>query len=421
MGFLKNKIKAIGELVGVVVLVLLFFSVFISTLNVMFPTGASLSDMMDKGGVVAPIQPGGKENEGVSAEEQPVVLSRLENMVKNKRSDDIEWTAAQLGLNLHNRDAIQTFKAASAQLTIDKGENYLEIGENSLVIISRNEKDTETNEKRSLLVILDGELKGKIAQTSQERLSVEVSTPNAMVRIHTEQQGQSNAEFKVAINPDRSSTFTVLKGAAEVMAQGKSVEVRENQSTTVLLNEPPPSPNALPRGLTLTDPVNEQVVYYREIPPRIRFAWLALPDAGGYRFLLARDRDFRDIVVDEWVDENGFVHGNLKEGDYFWKVGLRDGSICETRQLHIVRVTKPPMIRLQPIPKVVHFDRYVIKGSTDPNARIIVGGRDVVTDGQGGFKYNLRLQHGINIIVIEAVDKAGNIGYSTVKMYAKFK
>jgi len=205
------------------------------------------------------------------------------------------------------------------------------------------------------------------------------------------------------------------------MAQGKSVEVRENQSTTVLLNEPPPSPNALPRGLTLTDPVNEQVVYYREIPPRIRFAWLALPDAGGYRFLLARDRDFRDIVVDEWVDENGFVHGNLKEGDYFWKVGLRDGSICETRQLHIVRVTKPPMIRLQPIPKVVHFDRYVIKGSTDPNARIIVGGRDVVTDGQGGFKYNLRLQHGINIIVIEAVDKAGNIGYSTVKMYAKFK
>jgi len=193
MGFLKNKIKAIGELVGVVVLVLLFFSVFISTLNVMFPTGASLSDMMDKGGVVAPIQPGGKENEGVSAEEQPVVLSRLENMVKNKRSDDIEWTAAQLGLNLHNRDAIQTFKAASAQLTIDKGENYLEIGENSLVIISRNEKDTETNEKRSLLVILDGELKGKIAQTSQERLSVEVSTPNAMVRIHTEQQGQSNA------------------------------------------------------------------------------------------------------------------------------------------------------------------------------------------------------------------------------------
>jgi len=419
MNFGKNNLRLLMELVVVVGLVLLFFSIFLGTLNVMFPTGTSFSELMGKGGGLSPASSRGRTGRDANVLEQPIVLSKSTNMAKNKRSDDIVWTFAHVGLNIYDRDAVQTFKDASVQLTIDEGENYLEMGENSLIIISRNEKDVEKNEKRSLFVMVDGQLRGKLSQHGKERRTMEISTSSAVLRVPAGGKDLSGAEFKVSINKDRSSTFTVLNGTAEVVAQGQSVLLNENQTLTVGLNEPPPVPQELPREVTLTGPMNEQILYYRDIPPRVKFSWLPLSNEREYRILVAKDRDFSTLVVDEWVTEHFFVHGNLKKGDYFWKVGLRRKSTCETRQVHMVRITKAPTIQLETIPHVVRSDRYVIKGTTDPYVRVIIEGKDVETDGAGRFEYTLRLQRGANRIVIEAVDKAGNIAYGVVRIFAK--
>lgn len=415
----KNNLRLFLEVVAVVGLVLLFFSIFLGTLNVIFPTGTSFSELMGKGGGLTPLSPGGPSGRNANVLEQPIVLSKLTNVAKNKRSDDMVWTFAHVGLNLYDRDAVQTFKAASAQLTIDKGENYLEMGENSLIIISLNEKDVEKNEKRTLLVMVDGQLKGKLSQHGTEGRKLEISTPTAVMRVPAGGTDLSGAEFQVSINNDRSSTFTVLNGAVEVVAQGQSVLVNENQTTTVSLNGPPPVPQDLPREMALIDPLNDQVFYYRDIPPRVRFSWLPLSNEKEYRILLAKDRDFSTLVADEWVTEPFFVHGNLKEGDYYWKVGLRKKSTCETRQIRMERITKAPPLQLEAIPRVVQTERYVIKGTTAPEVRIIIEGKEVKTDKAGRFEYTLRLRQGVNSIVVEAVDMAGNITYGVVRIIAK--
>lgn len=419
MGFIKNNLRIFIELVAVVGLVLLFFGIFLATLNVMFPTGTSFSELMGKGEGSSPTAPGGKKGQNANVVESPIVLSKLANMVKNKRSDDIVWTFAHVGMNLYDRDAVQTFNGATVQLSIDKGDNYLEMGENSLIIISLSEKDTGKNEKRSLLVMVDGQLKGKLSQNGKEKRTVEISTPTALIRIPAGGKDVGGSEFKVSINKDQSSTFTVLNGTAEVVAQGQSVMVNENQTTTVGLNEPPPVPQELPREVTLLDPENEQVVYYRDIPPRVSFSWAPLSDEREYRILVAKDRDFSALVVDEWVTRTLFVHGNLKEGDYYWKVDLRKKSTCGTRQLRMVRITKAPTIQLETIPRVVRADHYVIKGTTEPHVRVIIEGREVETDKAGRFEYTFRLQQGVNIVVVEAVDRAGNIAYGVVRTFAK--
>jgi mannose-6-phosphate isomerase-like protein (cupin superfamily) len=293
------------------------------------------------------------------------------------------------------------------------------MGENSLIIISRNEKEAGKNEKRSLLVMVDGQLQGKLSQHDKERRNMEISTPAAVIRVPAGGKDLSSAEFKVSINEDRSSTFTILKGSAEVVAQGQSVLVNANQTTTVGLNEPPPVPRELTPEVTLIDPINDQVIYYRDIPPRVRFSWRALPDEREYHILVSKDRDFSTPVVDEWVMDHFFVHGNLKEGDYFCKVGLRKKGACETRQIHMVRITKAPAIQLEAIPLVVRADRYVIKGTTDPHVRVIIEGKEVGTDGAGRFEYTLRLQQGVNSVVVEAVDKAGNTSFRVVRVFAK--
>jgi len=407
------------ELVAVVGLVLLFFSIFLGTLNIIFPTGTSFSELMEKGGGLSPASSRRQAGRDADTLEQPIVLSKLTNMVKNKRSDDMVWTFSHVGLNLYDRDAVQTFKAASVHLTIDSGDNYLEMGENSLIIISLNEKNVGTNKKRSLLVMVDGQLRGKLSQSGKEQRTMEISTPSAVIRVPAGEKDLSGAEFKVSINKDQSSTFTVLKGTAEVVAQGQSVLVKGNQTTTVSVNEPPPVARDLPREVTLIDPMPEQVMYYRDIPPRVRFSWLPFPDEREYHILVAKDREFSTLVTDEWVTEPFFVHGNLKEGIYFWKVGLRKKTLCETRQIRMARITKAPALQFESIPRVVRADRYVIKGTTDPRARVIIEGRDVGTDEAGRFEYTLRLQQGVNVIVVEAMDKAGNITYGVVRIVAK--
>lgn len=419
MGLLRNNLRLLSEAVAVIGLVLLFFSIFLGTLNVIFPTGVSFSDLMGRGGSLSPVSSRGQSGRDANILEQPIVLSKLSNMAKNKRSDDMVWTFAHVGLALYDRDAVQTFKAASAQLTIDKGENYLEMGENSLIIINLNEKDVGKNKKRSLLVMVDGQLKGKLSQDGEERRTMEISTPSAMIRIPAEGNELNRAEFKVSINKDQSSTFTVLNGTAEVVALGQSVLVKQNQTTTVSVNEPPPVPQELTREVMLVGPINGQVLYYRDIPPRVRFSWLPLSDEREYRILIAKDRDFSALIADEWVTDPFFVHGKLKAGDYFWKVGLRKKSLCETRQIRMVRVTKAPAIQLESVPRVVQADRYVIKGTADPQVRVIIDGSDVGIDGAGRFEYTVNLQQGINIFVVEAVDKAGNINYSAVRIFSK--
>jgi mannose-6-phosphate isomerase-like protein (cupin superfamily) len=405
------------ELVAVVGLVLLFFGIFLGTLNFVFPTGTSFRELMGRG---IPDSSRDQTDRDAVVLEQPLVLSKITNMVKHKRSSDIVWTASRVGLNLYDRDAVQTFKAASVLLTIDKGENYLELGENSLIIIGRNEKEVKKDEKKSearpLLVMVEGQLSGRLTTQDGE----EISTPAAVIRVPAGGKGPSGSEFKVSINKDQSSTFTILKGIAEVVAQGQAVLVKENQTTTVRLNEPPPAPHELPRHeVTLTDPMNNQVIYYRDIPPRVKFVWRPLPEEREYRILVAKDSAFSALVVDEWVKAPFFVLGNLKAGAYFWKVVLRTKSTCETRQLRMVHNTKAPTLLLETIPRIVRADRYTIKGTTDAGARVVIEGGDVKTDEVGRFKYTIRLRQGVNIVVVEAVDKAGNITYGTVRIFAK--
>ncbi|MCK7514169.1 MAG: hypothetical protein MZV70_65915 [Desulfobacterales bacterium] len=62
---------------------------------------------------------------------------------------------------LYNHDSVQTFRDASAQITIDKKSSFT-MGSNSLVIIKRMEKGPlSEREHRSAMVLLEGELRGR--------------------------------------------------------------------------------------------------------------------------------------------------------------------------------------------------------------------------------------------------------------------
>ena len=429
---LKKIIKTALEGILAILLVLLFYSVFLYFLNALFPSGTSLKALIADQGSTDSSQLSKDKNRGVihsddaresnTAPEVAALLSMTRNDVKSKGAGQIAWRSAQQGTSLYDRDAVQTLRRSAASIRFAENTT-LDMGSNSLVIIKRLSHDPVYREKRSFMVLVEGDMRGKMDASDQESVYLEIATPGAKFRTESAGSGAEQVDFKISVNPDNSTTISVYEGSAEVTAEGETVTVEANQSTVVTLNQAPIDPRDLPHAVKLKKPSGNNTFRYRDLPPKIRFAWKAQRDASRYHFLVARDTGFRDIVTDEVFSKTKFAHGNLKKGTYYWKVSAIEetieGFFSETRQLRVVRDQKPPTLKVKFPPQTIYRGRYTLRGKTDPGVKVFVGGQRVKTTKNGSFHYDLKLRPGINIIVVEAFDAVNNVTYRTQRINRK--
>ena len=200
--------------------------------------------------------------------------------------------------------------------------------------------------------------------------------------------------------------------------------VESSQTTLVPLYQAPHTPEPLQQAIVLKNPDNSRKYYYSKLPPKIRFVWDERPESEGYEFVLARDETFRDVVMEEILPKPEMVHGNLKKGTYYWKVKAQDqsgaGQFSGQRRLDVVKDRTPPMLRVRFPGKIVHSDKCSLKGKTEPGANVFVDGRPVKVSRSGQFRHQLTLQRGINVVVVEAVDRADNVAYRSQLIHGKF-
>jgi hypothetical protein len=429
---LKKIIKGALEGIFAILLVLMFYSVFLYFLNTLFPSGTSLKALIaDQGSTESgELFDGGKRgsiqtddaHDSDSTAEVAAVLSMTRNDVKSKGSGQIAWRSARKGTSLYDRDAVQTLSRSAAAIRFAENTT-LDMGSNSLVIIKRLTQDRVYREKRSFMVLVEGDMRGKMDASDKDSVYLEIATPGAKFRTEGGGPGAEQVDFKISVNPDQSTTISVYEGSAEVTAEGETVTVEANQSTVVTLNQAPIDPRNLPPAVKLKKPSGNDAFRYRDLPPKIRFAWKDQPDASRYHFIVARDAGFRDIVTDEVFSKTRFTHGNLKTGTYYWKVSALEetieGFFSETRKLSVIRDQRPPTLKVKFPPATIYRGRYTLRGKTDPGAKVFVGGQRVKTTRNGRFKYDLKLRPGINIIVVEAFDAVNNVTYRTQRINRK--
>jgi len=416
---IKNILGWVVELVVSLGVSLAFFGLFLMLLKVVFPTGTSMTDLFSDSAQQRELQ------DDLLPEEQEkgtvnftAVLKSFHNTVKSKPASAISWTNARAGMSLYNRDAVQTLSSAKAEISFSD-KNNIELGGNSLVIIKSLEQIRETGKRKSVLVLMSGEARGVLGG-GRDAVAVEMSTPSALTRV----QKKGSAEFLVTVNPDRSSTITVLRGVAEVSAQGKMVRVGENSSTNVQMSQAPEEPRPLAAPPQLSAPAKAARIPFRELSPRVAFSWQPLPAIGKYRLMVARDAAFHQVVLDERVSGTSFTSGTLNKGDYYWRVsgldGWSEGRTSEARALRLVADREPPLLQVEFPTDIVTESQYLLKGKTEEGARVFVNGTPLGAAGQGEFSRLLQLQRGINIITVEAVDEAGNIAYRSGRVNGKF-
>ena len=279
-------------------------------------------------------------------------------------------------------------------------------------------------EKRSFMVLVDGDLRGKIDGSNPNSVFLEFGTPAAKIHTRGGAATKKALDFKISVNPDKSSTVAVYSGSAEVEANGKMVTVGANEATIVAMGQSPLKPRAIPTAVVLGSPSSDHLVVYRDLPSLIRFDWKAQPETTSYHFLLARDPDFRKIVTDDTFEKNRFRHGNLVKGTYYWRVSARyesiEGRFQQNPAVNVIQDKDPPIAgSAVSCRETVYDNQFNLEGKTEPGVRVFIGGVRVDTSRTGKFSYPLILQPGMNVIVVEAFDMVNNAAYRSKRVVSK--
>jgi hypothetical protein len=425
MGRLKGLLSRAAETMLAAVLVIGFFVVLLSSLLLTFPRGVGLGrllryeKMAARAGAASDVELL-EENRGAW---QAVValLARVNRSVKRKPSDSIAWEDARQGLRLGDGDAVQTYSSSEAVIAFDD-PNQLRVGENSMVVLRHLEKESTTLRTRAAVVLLEGEMRGQIAATGARSTSLEVVAGRGSAKIGSE-SGRT-ADFRIAALPGDSSIFSVYKGSAEVTAGGRTVRVAANYAVTVGSTGAPGEPVRLPDAPEPIEPPDGAIRPTRTARGETAFAWESAGKPEGYHLVIALDRSFSNILFDGRTPDPAFRHGNLRPGSYVWRVsamrGALESAFTAPRSFRVVEDADAPALEARFPAEAVTAGRFVLRGVTEPGASVFVGTESVATDAEGRFEETVPLQRGMNVVVVQALDAAGNVAYRSGLVTARY-
>jgi hypothetical protein len=415
---LRALFARIAEFAISLVIVVVCFLAFIAILSLSFPEGTTLAQIVGSGSFRTPASANKQVVIETDAESFVAVLWQVQRRVQQKPRDAIAWGSADTGMQLRDRHAVQSFSGSAATVSFDS-KNRLKIGENTLVVIRRLERQPRRNERTATVVVLSGSLSGTLAPNDGENTNVEIVTEAAQIRLPA---GAGEASFALQVHDDQSSTLSVRGGDAEITWKGRKYRVEPDSSIRIFTDQPPALPAALPARPLMTAPGDGTLYAYRTFPPRVRFAWEPVPDATDYRLELSRDPNFATTVATRQTEQPEFVHGNLPAGRLYWRVQARVGEargpFAATRSVLLEQDSEPPALDVFFPTGKVAAGELRLQGSAEPGAELYVDAVRSEVRPDGTFEISTRLEPGVNVVVIEALDAAGNAAYVSRTIHA---
>jgi len=412
----------VGEMLLAVLLVLGLSLVMMGVLIVAFPEGTGLIDFYgelvdrDRSGSDLEVQYR-TPREGWLA-----LLTRVTRRVRDRPADAVAWRDARSGERLGELHTVQTLARSGAGITFEE-RSRLRLGENSLVVIKDNERRRGFRRPGASLVLLGGHVSGSVSGSEDDARPLDIVTVGGTTQIHGDEE--SPAEFNVKVNDDESTTYAIYAGTARVTSAGETISVGPDEWITVRLNEIPGLPVPIPSPPRPRSPDDGATLTHGVVAGEVEFSWSGEDVITEYRLVIARDPGFDDVVFDGELTRPHFAHGNLDAGRYFWRVSgfeeTAETPFGPTRSFEIVRDVVPPLLDVEIPEEVRNGESLVLEGRTEPGAAVFVGDEVVPTDAGGRFEHTLQLEPGLNHVVVEAVDAAGNSVFRSRYVNARFQ
>lgn len=409
-------------------------AIFILLLNLSFPEGHDLRELLrsnrdaSAGLGALRVARGGDSAETIG--NSMATLSVLHASVHSRSAGSIAWSYAPSGLGLRAGDGIQTGAAGTAELNFEHGNVRLE--KNSLVILGggTDVSDLLARTPRSLTVVR-GELFARLDEGAPGEMTVML--PRGIARLHPVAPADGSlpdgavgrsesAAFRIAAGPDRSSEVTVLSGSLALEANGKSVSVGPGQFSRIGGDGAPSDPLSVPEAPVALTPDPGSRFAYLDLPPVVPFRWSSSGGDGHYRLRATLGPDFKTEIVSQTTADSALDWGRFGPGVYEWQVSRVvngvEGVPSAPRRLVVEQVGGTVLLTVEPLPRRVSGPALAVRGRARPGASVFVMGQPVRVRSDGTFDAQVDLPPGANVVLVEAVDAAGNSMYSSQVVYA---
>jgi hypothetical protein len=412
----RAALAAAAELALALVLAATCFAVVLLVLARAFPQATGIDELLQAEGASWEGAQAPAAHEGASAGTDGgwavALLTVLDNQVLRKGSGSLAWDPAHDGTKIARGDGVQTTREGMAVVTLDR-DDWLRIGRNSLVMLPQPDA-WDSGTRNAILDVVGGEVWGEFSgRKGSVRLTVVgARTP---VRIESQPGEAAPSRFKLAVRPDHTAYLAVYAGHVTLTAGGRSVTLRANEGVALRAGELTGPVRALPPPPLVSDPDDGRAWRFREFPPAIAFRWPHDPAAPRHRLAIAKDDAFRAVVFEESIGADTLSLGSLGPGAYWWRLSTQqdgfDGPPSAARRMALELDDVPPPLEVAFPADPVADETCRIAGTTEPQGRVFVAGTEVATDADGHFATDTPLHPGSNLVVVEALDQAGNSTY----------
>jgi hypothetical protein len=224
------------------------------------------------------------------------------------------------------------------------------------------------------------------------------STDSSDFWVKTDASGARFANYDTAAMVVGSGADAVSLGAGD----GAVIDGTGAAQVTKVLDRP-----------ALRAPADKAAVYGRTVA----LAWDPMAAAAGYWLEVASDAGFNEMRVSEWgIPATGFDVAGLDPGTYHWRVAALDafglpGAWGLAQSFDLISDTTPPYLALATPAEGTLTDAaaLTVTGATEPGVTLRVAGQPVTVDDAGGFRADLVLATGANVIPLVATYAAGNV------------
>ncbi|HVG23664.1 MAG TPA: hypothetical protein VND45_05875 [Thermoanaerobaculia bacterium] len=333
----------------------------------------------------------------------------VEGDVKYQKGAAGDWKDADSRTALMNGDWVKTGSRASAELIFSSGTLYT-VGPNALLEIY-SAVNPVTSRKTNTVKMRVGSV--EVATTTDAST---VRTPGTQVVV----EEQSSAQ--VGVTNDATSVVS-MRGAASVSPEKGGAAIRlatgDKVSSTPDGTVSPVKKLTMPPALM--SPGDNQVF---QLSPKlqIQMIWQTQPGAGGYVLQVSRSRLFSTQEINTRRQKTTATAEVTSEGSFYWRVASvgPDGDVGPFSAFRRFRVSgggttktgvtdrTPPILRMK-APFHVGSQFYTIAGVTEPGATVFINDEEVDVASGGTFQKLVAFEKvGRNVVVIKAVDPAGN-------------
>jgi hypothetical protein len=342
---------------------------------------------------------------------QQAHFTNIDGNVRVRKGSTNAWVVADYTLALERGDVVQTSPEGMAKVVFTDGTNYT-VKPGSLITIQENSVNAAQQTKVAVQVTT-----GKVDLATSTLVmgsKSQVIVGNATATIASE----SSAEVNNDLRGDQHEIL-VKKGSGEVTREGQTIPLESYTKASFSSNSKEMIKTKELQPPTLISPAPMQNVFIDQTSKGVNFSWAPVDNVREYHIKISRNASFTGPGVDDKKAATQVLVTNLQEGiPYYWQVrsiGLDGKESIESETYRFTIVPKGTGTLALELGDFVQMGHVIeVKGHTEPNARVMVNGREAVVAGDGAFRHFTNpLPSGENLITVTAQNEKGKVHTET--------